>query len=57
MNLSPAFHDLRAAYQSEMDDLTSDTEGRDVLHQRLADRVRRHQPPGREEARWRRRGC
>ena len=38
MNLSPAFHDLRAAYQSEMDDLTSDTEGRDVLRQRLADK-------------------
>ena len=38
MNLSPAFHDLRTAYQSEMDDLTSDTEGRDVLRQRLADK-------------------
>ena len=38
MNLSPAFHDLRAAYQSEMDDLTSDTEGRDVLRQRLDDK-------------------
>jgi hypothetical protein len=38
MNLSPAFHDLRAAYQAEMDDLTSDTEGRDVLRQRLADK-------------------
>lgn len=38
MILSPAFHDLRAAYQSEMDDLTSDTEGRDVLRKRLADK-------------------
>jgi hypothetical protein len=38
MNLSPAFHDLRAAYQAEMDDLTSDTEGRDVLRKRLADK-------------------
>ncbi|MGE5450486.1 MAG: hypothetical protein ACM3VZ_01410 [Acidobacteriota bacterium] len=38
MNLSPAFHDLRASYQAEMDDLTSDTEGRDVLRQRLADK-------------------
>jgi len=38
MNLSPAFHDLRTAYQSEMDDLTSDSEGRDVLRQRLADK-------------------
>lgn len=38
MNLSPAFHDLRAAYQAEMDDLTSDSEGRDVLRKRLADK-------------------
>lgn len=38
MNLSPAFHDLRAAYQAEMDDLTSDTDGRDVLRKRLADK-------------------
>ena len=38
MNLSPAFHDLRASYQAEMDDLTSDSEGRDVLRQRLADK-------------------
>lgn len=38
MILSPAFHDLRAAYQSEMDDLTSDSEGRDVLRKRLADK-------------------
>lgn len=38
MNISPAFHDLRAAYQAEMDDLTSDTEGRDVLRKRLADK-------------------
>lgn len=38
MNLSPAFHDLRASYQAEMDDLTSDSEGRDVLRKRLADK-------------------
>ena len=38
MNLSPAFHHLRAAYQAEMDDLTSDSEGRDVLRQRLDDK-------------------
>jgi len=38
MNLSPAFHDLRAAYQAEMDDLSFDSEGRDVLRQRLADK-------------------
>jgi hypothetical protein len=38
MNLSPAFHDLRTAYQAEMDDLSFDSEGRDVLRQRLADK-------------------
>jgi hypothetical protein len=38
MNLSPAFYDLRAAYQAEMDDLSFDSEGRDVLRQRLADK-------------------
>lgn len=38
MNLSPAFHQLRAAYQAEMDDLSFDSEGRDVLRQRLADK-------------------
>ena len=36
MNFSPYFLDLRSAYQSEMDDLRFDSEGRDVLHQRLA---------------------
>jgi hypothetical protein len=36
--LSPAFHHLRAAYQAEMDDLSFDSEGRDVLSQRLADK-------------------
>ena len=36
MSLSPFFHSLRASYQSEIDDLTSDSEGRDVLRQRLA---------------------
>lgn len=40
MNLSPAFHHLRAAYQAEMDDLSSDSEGKDVLRQRLADKRR-----------------
>lgn len=38
MILSPAFHELRAAYQAEMDDLTFDSEGRDVLRKRLADK-------------------
>lgn len=38
MSISPFFHDLRAAYQAEIDDLTFDSEGRDVLRQRLADK-------------------
>ena len=38
MTISPFFLDLRSAYQSEMDDLTFDSEGRDVLRQRLADK-------------------
>ncbi|MBA3593693.1 MAG: hypothetical protein H0W47_07805 [Polaromonas sp.] len=35
MSISPYFLDLRSAYQSEMDDLRFDSEGRDVLQQRL----------------------
>lgn len=35
MTLSPFFSELRSAYQAEMDDLTFDSEGRDVLRQRL----------------------
>ncbi len=38
MNISPFFHELRSAYQSEMDDLAFDSEGRDVLRQRLAEK-------------------
>ncbi len=38
MNISPFFRNLRSAYQSEMDDLTFDSDGRDVLRQRLADK-------------------
>ena len=38
MIISPFFLDLRSAYQSELDDLTFDSEGRDVLLQRLADK-------------------
>jgi hypothetical protein len=38
MSLSPAFHHLRAAFQSELDDLRTDSEGRDVLRKRLADK-------------------
>ena len=36
MSISPYFLDLRSAYQSELDDLRFDSEGRDVLHQSLA---------------------
>ena len=38
MKISPFFLGLRSAYQSELDDLTFDSEGRDVLRQRLAER-------------------
>ena len=40
MNITPFFLELRSAYQSEIDDLTFDSEGRDVLRQRLADKRR-----------------
>lgn len=38
MTISPFFIQLRSAYEAEIDDLTFDSEGRDVLRQRLADR-------------------
>lgn len=38
MKLSPFFIGLRSAYQSELDDLSFDSEGRNVLRQRLADK-------------------
>lgn len=38
MSISPFFLELRSAYQSELDDLRFDSEGRDVLRQRLADK-------------------
>lgn len=38
MKLSPYFHDLRSAYQAELDDLTQDSEGKDVLRKRLAEK-------------------
>jgi hypothetical protein len=38
MNISSFFQDLRSAYQAEMDDLASDSEGNDVLRKRLAER-------------------
>ncbi len=36
MKPSPFFHDLRSAYQAELDDLAQDSEGKDVLRKRLA---------------------
>jgi hypothetical protein len=38
MKLSPYFIQLRSAYEAELDDLTSDSEGRDVLSKRLAEK-------------------
>jgi hypothetical protein len=38
MSISSFFQDLRPAYQAELDDLTFDSEGGNVLHQRLAGR-------------------
>ena len=35
MNLSPYFDELRSAYLAELDDLAQDSEGNDVLRQRL----------------------
>ena len=40
MNISPFFHNLRSAYQAELDDLRSDSEGHDVLKKRLAEKRR-----------------
>ena len=40
MNISPFFTDLRSAYEAELDDLTFDSEGKDVLVRRLADKRR-----------------
>ena len=38
MSTSNFFTDLRKAYQAELDDLTFDSEGKDVLKRRLADK-------------------
>lgn len=38
MKLSSYFRDLNSAYQAELDDLTSDSEGKDVLRRRLQDK-------------------
>ena len=40
MSPSTYFLDLHSAYQSELDDLASDSEGRNVLNQRLGDKRR-----------------
>ena len=38
MSISPFFLQLRSGYQAELDDLASDSEGKDVLRKRLADK-------------------
>jgi hypothetical protein len=38
MNITPFFRDLRSSYQSEIDDMTYDSDGKDVLRQRLTQR-------------------
>lgn len=38
MHLSPFFHNLRSAYQAELDDMRHDSEGQFVLDRRLAQR-------------------
>lgn len=38
MKISRYFRDLQNAYEAELDDLTSDSEGKDVLRRRLADK-------------------
>ena len=38
MSISPFFHELRSSYHAELDDLMSDSEGKDVLRQRLAEK-------------------
>ncbi len=38
MQISPFFHNLRSAYRAELDDMRSDSEGLNILNQRLAER-------------------
>lgn len=38
MNISPFFRNLRSAYEAELEDLRFDSEGHDVMRQRLAAR-------------------
>ena len=40
MSTSSFFHNLRSAYQAELDDLSTDSEGHDVLSKRLAEKRR-----------------
>ena len=40
MSISPFFADLRPAYQAEINDMTFDSEGQDVLRKRLTERRR-----------------
>ena len=40
MFTSSFFHNLRSAYQAELDDLSTDSEGHDVLRKRLAEKRR-----------------
>ena len=40
MSTSSFFHNLRSAYQAELDDLSTDSEGHDVLRKRLAEKRR-----------------
>ena len=43
MNISPYFRNLRTAYVAELDDLTSDSEGNNILGKRMLHRVVHHQ--------------
>ncbi len=38
MSISPFFQELRSAYQAELDDLNSDSEGHYILDKRLAEK-------------------
>ena len=38
MTISSFFHNLRSAYQAELDDLRTDSEGHDILHKRLTEK-------------------
>ena len=38
MSISSFFHNLRSAYMAELDDLRTDSEGKDVLRKRLAEK-------------------